>query len=60
MNSSTINLLFAFENLTNLLIQYGILITDHGLDHQAIESPFEVCIDESSATPGRRLYEKEN
>ncbi len=60
MNASTIDLLFASENLTNLLTRYGILITDHGSDHRAIKSLFEVCIDESSATPGRRPYEKAN
>ncbi len=60
VNASTIDLLFASKNLTNLLIRCGILITDHGSDHQAIEILFEVCIDKSPATPGRRLWEKEN
>ncbi len=61
VNSSTIDLLFASENLTNLLTRCGsILITDHGSDHQAIESLFEVCIGKSPATPGQCLYEKAN
>ncbi len=59
-NASTIDLLFASENLTNILTRCGILITDHGSDHRAIESLIEVCIDASQATPGRRLYEKVN
>ncbi len=60
VNTSTIDLLFAFENLTNLLTWCGILITDHGSDHRAIESLFEVCIDKIPATQGRRLYENAN
>ncbi len=55
VNASTIDLLFASKNLTNLLTRCGILITDHGSDHRAIESLFEVSIDKNPATPGRRL-----
>ena len=36
VNASTIDLLFASENLTNLLTRCGILITDHGSDHREI------------------------
>lgn len=58
VNTSTIDLLFASENLKNLLTQCGISTTDHGSDHRPIECLFEICIDENPATLGRRLYEK--
>lgn len=60
VNASTIDLLFASENLTNLLTRCGILVTDYGSDHRTIESLLEVFIDESPAIPARRLYEKAN
>lgn len=44
VNSSTINLSLASKNLTNLLTECKILLTEYGFDHRAINMRCEILI----------------
>lgn len=51
---TTIDLMLATEELSNNLVQYGIYGTDHGLDHQTINTTLN--IDVHNIEPNPRLH----
>lgn len=60
VNSSTIDLSLASQNLIDLLLKCEVLPIKHGSDHRAIDILFELSFEEDLAPLGRRLYEKAN